>query len=903
MALVPGTRLGHYEVVAPLGAGGMGEVYSARDTRLDRTVAVKLLPPQVAQDPDRLARFEREAKLLGSLSHPNIATLYGLEEAEGQRVLVMERVEGEDLGRRLKRGAMPVGETLEVARQVAEALEAAHDRGIVHRDLKPANVMLTPEGRAKVLDFGLAKAWAGDADGTASGDFSHSPTLANTGTLAGLILGTAAYLSPEQASGRPVDRRTDVWAFGALVFEMLTGRPVFSGETASEVVAAVLKEEPDWSRLPRDLPPGVGRLLRRCLRKKPRERTHDMGDVRLEIEEALAGGGGSADGTAPHARRVPWAWLAAVAAIAALAAVVAGTLAVRPRPDPRVLAFEVREPEGAGFALGMGPPVLSPDGRMLAFVARTGGHASLYVRPLDVTTARTLPGTDGAQYPFWSPDSRSLGFFADGKLQKIGVAGGGGPPVALCTAKDVKGASWSPKGDIVFAPDAKVGLSRVSDQGGATQPVTQLDAARKENSHRHPRFLPDGRHFLYLARLDDTGEHAVMVGSLEGRPPRELMRSLAAAEFASDHLFFLKDRTLMARPFDVERLEFCGEAFPLVQEVTLVGGGSEGPAFAIFSASPAGILAYHTRRSLRRRLAWHDAEGRETGSLAQEGDYSDVRLSPRGDLALLTIRTFRDDGKIASDQWIVDLTRNVRSRLTALAPGGDAWGGVWERDGKGVVFACDLDGKGHFDLCRQGLSDSAPEMLLKSTAQKQPEDFSPDGRWLLFTAWEDPEESGDLWLLPLEGPREPRPWLKTLFAEASGTFSPDGRYVAYTSDESGREEVYVTPFPGPGRKWRVSADGGGAPDWQGDGKRLFYRSADMVQAVEIDTRGDEVRIGSTKSLFRTAPGEATALNTSAPAPDSRRILAIEFEETPSAPVLNVLVNWPALRIRATEHGQ
>ena len=893
MSLAVGQHLGVYVIVAPLGAGGMGEVWRARDTRLGREVALKVLPSAFALDPERMNRFEREAKLLASLSHPNVATLYGLEDLDGQRVLAMELAEGEDLSKRIQRGPVPSDEALLIARQIADALEQAHEKGIVHRDLKPANVKLGSDGQVKVLDFGLAKAWAGEAGSDSAADFSRSPTLAHTGTLAGLILGTAAYMAPEQAAGRPVDRRADVWAFGVVLFEMLSGRPLFSGETVSEVLASVIKEEPDWSQLPAGVPPGVVRLLRRCLKKKPRERMHDIGDVRLELEELIAGAGTAAPAEAAPAARQPFrAWLVGAVVAAALLGAVGGYLARRSPPESRVLAFDVQPPPGTSFHLDTerpSVPVLSPDGRMLAFTAADGGRFSLHVRALDATTPRPVPGTEGAQYPFWSPDSTQIGFFAEGRLKRVQVVGNAGPPVALCSAMEMKGASWGAEGVIVFAPEAGTGLLRVSEGGGEPEPVTKLDPARKENSHRHPRFLPDGRHFLFLARIDGATEHAVMVASLDGAPPRELLRSPAAAEYASGQLLFLRERTLMARPFDTGRLEPSGEVYPVAEDVRLVGAGPTGTSLAVFSASAAGVLAYQQEAVAdARRLVWRDREGKEVGAVGDRAEYAAPRISPRGDLA--AVQVAGEDG--GQDIWLVDLARNVRSRFTSGA--GDEIAPLWWPDGRSVVMGCEL--KGTVDICRKDLTSSEPQLLYESKTDKYPGSLSPDGRLLLY-GQQGAKTDFDIWLLPLEGGRaqEPRPWLQTHFIEVLPRISPDGRLVAYMSNESGRMEIYVTPFPGPGRRWQITGGGETHPEWEAGGRRLFYRGSEGVGTVSIALRGDQLEVGPPRLLFPAVLETRSPLL--APAPDSQRILSVEAGETKKTDTLTVVVNWAARRSR------
>jgi serine/threonine protein kinase len=564
MALKPGMQVGPYEITAPIGAGGMGEVYRATDTKLKREVAIKVLPDDVAGDPDRLARFEREALVLASLNHPNIASIYGLEESGGVPCLVLELVDGQTLAERLAAGALPVEQALGVAKQIAWALEAAHEKGVIHRDLKPANVKITPEGSVKVLDFGLAKAFA-DEPTEISGDASLSPTLTMSATRAGVILGTAAYMSPEQARGKPVDKRTDVWAFGCVFYEMLTGRQAFPGETASDCIVGILGREPDWDPLPAHTPLKVRELLQRCLTKDPRNRLHDIADARIEIEEAQTP---RVDATPEQGNRASLSMrspivLFILAATTVAASVVVVTLVNRRPAEQRVLKTTILAPEGAIFDLNPdnpGFPVLSPDGTMLAFSALDNdGESRLYVRPLRSDQPYALTGTEEAGYPFWSPDSQWLAFFSnsDKKLKKVEASGG--LPVPICDAIEVKGGSWSRDGLIVFAKNAAGPLHQVRATGGPSTPITQLNSERGDLSHRFPRFLPDGQHFLYLARIAE-GDPVILVGSLDGQQKRQLLRSPAIAEYAAGHLLFFRGTSIMAQPFDVERLALSGEA-------------------------------------------------------------------------------------------------------------------------------------------------------------------------------------------------------------------------------------------------------------------------------------------------------------------------------------------------------
>jgi Tol biopolymer transport system component len=746
----------------------------------------------------------------------------------------------------------------------------------------------------KVLDFGLAKAWTGDPGDGSFSDSSQSPTLAHTGTHAGVILGTAAYMSPEQARGKTVDKRADVWSFGVVLYEMLTGGKLFEGETITDVIAAVVTREPDWTVLPKETPRRVRRLLERCLRKDPRRRLPDAGAARLELAEVLAG---ETEDTALETVAAPArnpvravAWSLALAMGALAAGLGLGVLLARPSPDDRVLSFEVDPPEGTSFYLHPERPGavrVSPDGRMLAFTAEREGQYRLYVRPLSATVARALPGTEGAQYHFWSPDSRSLGFFSGGKLRKIRVTGGGGPPVALCDAPEVKGASWGSQGVIVFAPNFNTPIYRVSEGGGEATPVTALDAGRKDDSHRHPRFLPDGRHFLYLARVSGgSRDSAVVLDSIEGGEEKVLLTSPAAAEYASGHLLFLRAITLMAQPFDPDRFELTGEAFPVAEGVQIPAAAT---ALGVFSASQTGVLAYEPGGLVAGfRLVWRDREGDEVGVLGDEAPYWEVRLSPDGELALVLMS---DAGGGSSDAWLYEIARNLRTRLTFTE--GEEWMAAWSPDGTSVFFGSSRGSA--YDLYRKTVTGAEPEELIYETDRpKVPTSVSPDGRLLLFSE-QDPETSWDLWVLPLdEDEARPYPFLEGPFEEVVGMFSPDGRWVAYRSSESGRSEVYVVPFPGPGRKWQVSTEGGLWAEWRDDGREIFYQTIDgYVAAVAVEPRGEGLVFGPPRPLFPLEVQESNFRYS--PTPDGQRFLAVEPVGGQTALPITVVVNWTAAR--------
>jgi serine/threonine protein kinase len=888
-----GTKLAHFKVTDALGEGGMGQVWRAEDEKLGREVALKVLPEEFAADPERMARFEREAKVLASLNHSNIATLYGMETVSGTDTetgtdtvfLAMELVEGEDLAARIKRGPISVEEAIPIALQIAQALEAAHDQGIVHRDLKPANIKLRPDGRVKVLDFGLAKAWDADTEGV---NLSMSPTLTAHATAAGLILGTAAYMAPEQAAGKAADRRADIWAFGVVLWEMLTGHRLFDGETVSHVLASVLKDEVDLEALPGDTPARLRELIERCLRKKANQRLQAIGDARVALEEYVADPESwqapSGTSAIPSGHRVGW-WAVPVILVLLLGGAAAGYLANRPEPEPQqVVRFTLDAPEDTSYHLdpvSPGPVAVSPNGRSLVFSARgADGNPALYVRQLDTFEARKLPGTEGAQYPFWSPDSRSVGFFADGRLKKIETDGG--PAISLADAANGKGGAWSPTGMIVFAPSYDTPLHIVPAAGGESRTVTVFDEDRGDNSHRHPRFLPDGKHFLYLARgtgTSDASGHAVVVGSIDEDGETELMRSVAAAEYAGGWLLFAREATLMARPFDAERLEFTGDAVPVCEDVMVINGA----AVVVFSASGGDVLAYQSGGGQQGGvLTWFDRDGTQQGTIGEQNEYREVWISPDGTMAAVGID---DQASGMSDIWTIELDRNLASRLTSDP--GDEQQIVWSPDSNYVAFARGVDSR--VDIYRKlvgGASDAEP--VYESELDTFPTSWSPDGRLLAFDA-SNPDTGWDLWILPLDT-GEAYPFVHSKFNESNGVFSPDGRWMAYGSDESGRREIYVTPFPGPGRRWRVSTDGAMYPRWSSSGRELFYQGVDgSIVGVTVALSESSVRIGTPQILITTRP---TGLSYPySPSRDSERFLLIDSQIGTQS--LNVVVDWAA----------
>ena len=886
MGLPSGTHLGPYEILSAIGAGGMGEVYQAHDTKLGRDVAIKVLPEAFAHDPDRLSRFQREAKMLAALNHPNIATIYGLEQSNGTSYLVMELVQGETLAERVKRdGAVPVEEALAIAKQIAEALEAAHEKGIIHRDLKPANVKLTPEGKVKVLDFGLAKAFAGDA---ANEDAANSPTLSMAATMHGVILGTAAYMSPEQARGKPVDKRTDIWALGAVLYELLTGKAAFQGEDVTDILAAVVRAEPDWQGLPAATPVKIRDLLRRCLQKDKTLRMQAAGDVRIEIVEALAAPAEQVAAQRGSRERLAWS-VAAFLLVAFVAALAFGAIAYlrRVQQETETMRFFISPPEmwhlsqiGAGGGAAA-PLAVSPDGHRVAFVATSAdGKSLLWVRSLDTLAAQSLAGTDGASSPFWSPDSRFLGFFADGKLKKIEVSGG--PPIMLCDASNSRGGTWNRDGVIVFNPTNHE-LQKVSAAGGVPSAATMLGLG--EIDHVRPLFLPDGRHFLHYVL--GGPRNGINLSSLDSAERKLLLNSDSTnVIYSQGYLLFLRETTLMAQPFDAQRLALTGDAFPIAEQIQT---SSTVQPNGVFSASENGVLAYQTGTGAAGyQLLWFDRTGKQVGVLGDPAAYSDLELSPDGKRASVSILDPAGKGR---DIWLYDVSRGLRTRFT-FGPANLHAKSIWSPDGSRLVF--NSNGKGHLDLYQKASSGAgAEEVLLEDNLDKYPVSWSPDGRFILYVTT-GVARINNLFVLPLSGDHKPIPFLKTQFNQPIGQFSPDGKWVAYVSDESGRNEVYVAPFPGPGGKWQISTVGGTHPRWRRDGTEIFYLASDYkLMTAAVNGKGSSFEVGAVKSLFQTrSPLFANRYSYDVSADGQRFLINTAPEQVASAPI-TVVLNWTA----------
>jgi serine/threonine-protein kinase len=834
-----GESVSHFKITGKLGEGGMGEVWRADDTKLGRQVALKVLPPAFAADAERMGRFEREAQVLASLNHPNIAAIYGLEETEGRRALVMELVEGETLGERIERGALSLDEALKIALQIAGALEAAHEKGIIHRDLKPANVKIAPDGTVKVLDFGLAKALEEEHP---SQDMANSPTLTAAATQAGIILGTAAYMSPEQAAGQLADRRADVWSFGVVLLEMLTGNQQFAGETVSHTLAAVLQKDPDWDELPADLPPPIVDLVQHCLRKDFKSRLQAIGDARVLLEDYLADpdahqGLAAAPPVAVTPmwkRALPWGVAAALAAGLIAVLVVGSREVASPRPVKRL---EVAVADQSAWVQVGSSVILSPDERYMSVVVGQGDMTNLLLRPLDQFEASPVAGGTGstgasAYHPFFSPDGNWLGFVSPSELKKVPVSGG--TPIVLCAVGRSRGASWSPDGTIVFAGDPATGLSVVPEAGGSPQPLTTLDADKGEVSHRWPQVLPGAKAVLFTSQVENAESYDqanIEVLILSSKERRVVARGGSYGRYVSSgHLVYLNNGTLFGIPFDLETLETVGTAAPLVQGV--VSNPGEGGAH--YSVSDAGTLAYIGGEvSLPvYPIQKVNPEGAITTLWSLQGTYGGPRFSPDGKKLAL-----RDDNW---DVWVFDLEREVPTRLTFHdGYDGDA---IWSPDGSTILFSSNREGK-ILPFRKRADGSGEAEKLIDYEEDLYSTSFSPDGKLLIG------ETLGyDLWFYPIEG-GELELFLKSEFQEGTAKFSPDGRWVAYHSNESGRSEIYVRPFPAAGGKWQVSDEGGGFPTWSGDGRSIFYRTDEGIMTAAVEAEGGTFRVDKPKLLF------------------------------------------------------
>jgi len=884
-----GTRIGPYGITAALGAGGMGEVYRATDPKLEREVAIKVLPAVFAADAQRLARFEREAKLLASLNHSNIAHVYGFESAtlaDGSvaHFLAMELVEGEDLAERLKRGAIPVDEALALAKQIAEALEEAHEHGIVHRDLKPANVKVTPDGKVKVLDFGLAKAYAGDGAGASGPDLSQSPTMAHAGTQAGVILGTAAYMSPEQARGKAVDKRADVWAFGVVLYEMLTGERLFAGETVSDVLACVLKQEVDWNALPLEVPAGLRRLLARCLERNPRNRLHDIADARILLDEVGTGaaeGSVAASGVPPGAARgASVRWLAALV-VATAGAGLAGYLANssdETRTAPMQLSIQLSANQDLGTS-GNALLTFSPDGRSLVFGARQDGKQSLFRRDLGGREAVPIPGTEGGESPFFSPDGRWIGFVAESQLNKVAIEGG--RPFPLAEARGAGGSAWLHDGTIIFAPIYSAGLYRVSAEGGSPEQLTKPDHAGGELGHWWPEPLPGGRLVVFTAFRTPVDRSRIGVLDLATREVRWLVDAGFFARYVSSgHLVFAKGKRLYALPFDAETAAATGPAAAVLDDVSI----SQTSGYAQVAVSSRGTLAYITESlgNPPRELVWLDREGRATPALRERRRYLSASLSPDGQRAALTIQ-----GE-SRDIWTLSLERGTLSRLTS----GDVteYDPVWSRDGRELFYVLD---RPPYELHR--ISVAAPDSgrpLWDEPARLDTNGIavSPDGRTLAFVRTE--EQTGrNLYARPIDGSEPPRPIRATRAEERAVWFSPDGRFVVYQSNETGRSEIYVESLGGSEERVQVSADGGTDPLWAGNGE-IFYRHDDEIRVI-APRRAGRAEFDAPRTFFSysIASGTESESRTFDVTRDGRRILAISVPPEDRPRRLEIVTDW------------
>jgi len=870
MPITPGTRLGSYEVTSKLGEGGMGEVYRATDTTLKRDVAIKLLPEAFTEDAERLARFEREAQVLAQLNHPNIAAIYGLHEAEGKRFLVLELVPGETLEERIERGAVPLDDGVAIAGKIADGLEYAHERGIVHRDLKPANVKLTEHGDVKILDFGLAKAITGDVAGSAPNSTpTILPTMTSLGTAVGMILGTAAYMSPEQARGRPVDKRADIWAFGVVLHELLTGERLFAGETVSDTIAAVLTRPIDVQAMPPAIPAAVRRLVSRCLERDVKLRLRDIGEARIALSAATAPeASGPGTPVAPPRRT---GLLAVALPLLALLGVAAGWMMHRPAAPPvSDNRYALAIPDGLTISTVENPQVaISKDGRQEAVVVLDADAQShLLLRSHDALEPKVLQDTERAGSPFFSPDGRWIAFFRDAALWKLPLAGG--PPVRLAaTSGTTRGGAWSRDGHIYFVPDAATGIQRAPEGGGAIEPVTKLDNARGERTHRWPDALPDGKAILFTCDdqasteyYDDSRIEAVRIATGERKV---LVEGASMARFApSGHLVFARGGSLYAVRFDPDSLTVTGSPVQVAQGIaTDVSTGAV--EFAL--AENGSAVWVPGEADVSWKQLWVDRHGVESSVAIPPAQYNELALSPDGKHVALT----GGQGGL-SDLWVYDVERDSTTRLTV---GQFASGPVWSPDGSRIAFGTRLQGPKSQNntwqiVWKKADGSQEQEVLFEGERSHLPSSFTPDGRSLLFDAPGADVTNRDISLLPLFGTRKPQPVVSGSFSESMGVVSPDGRLLAYVSNEGGQPAVFVRPFPTGDGRWQISTPQGTEPRWSADGKELFYRWAGVINVVPIDTRHGFTP-GRPDRLFDRVATSGGGVHTYDVAPDGKRI--------------------------------
>jgi len=885
MTIAAGTMLGPYEIQSPLGAGGMGEVYRARDTRLDREVAIKVLPANLSSDASLKQRLEREAKAVSKLSHPHICTLHDIGHQDGVDFLVMELLEGETLEQRLGKGPLPPEQTLRYAAQIADALAKAHKLGITHRDLKPSNVMLTKSG-AKLMDFGLAKQSGPAPLAQALTEMTiEQSKLTGEGT----IVGTFQYMAPEQLEGKEADARTDIFAFGELLHEMATGKPAFSGKSRASLIAAILTTEPaPITQLQPLTPVALERVVKKCLAKDPDDRWQSASDLATELKW-MAEGGSQAGAPAPVLGKSRYreraAWAVAAVALVACAILAAIYFTGRTKTTPVVRSLISVEEGTFPIMTGdfAGPPVVSPDGNAVAFVAaREQGAVLLWVRPLNSLHARALTGTEGATFPFWSPDSRNLGFFSGGKLKTVSIEGG--TPSEVCAAAIGRGGTWGTQGTIVFSPDFQSPLEQVPATGGTPTPATVMDKS-KHDSHRWPYFLPDGRHFLYLAVVHANAidkNDGIYMGSLDGKEDHLVMRGYTNVAYAAGRLLFMRDNTLLAQPFDPKTGTLHGEAERLTDDVL----ADQTTWRAQFDASGSGVLTYASGGLTPWQAVLYDRSGKEIGPASEKVfNLLSVRLSPDG------TRLATESGDSQSEIWIYDRNRAVNTRLT-FGPSQNS-SPVWSPDGQWIAYTGVRANNGLYRKPANGMGQEEQLLEGDSTA-RNPFDWSPDNKFLLFGTG-DFTAKGQVWVLPLTGDRKPVALTQDTYVTNSARFSPDGHWVAYASNESGRLEVYVMPFGGGTGKWQVSSQGGLQPVWRRDGKELFYWSQDnTLMSVPIALKAEGVEVGAARPLFRFnnpigTVGIVSPYDVSA---DGQRFVLITTPERTPRPI-TLVTNWTA----------